>query len=146
MAEITALQEQIKVVALARQVAQFMADKKKAIYDDFISHHTDFFAEVVVTATKASEAEDRLRELTLAIYQETGNKKPCEGVGIREITKLDYDPKEALKWAMSHQIAISLDKKSFEGFAKTTPLDFVKISVEAQATIATDLSKVLEVK
>jgi len=28
---------------------------------------------------------------------------------------------------MSHQIALSLDKKSFESFAKATPLEFVTI-------------------
>jgi len=144
MTDLTALQNQIRNVARARQEAQRLSDEKKAMYDEFISHHTDFFAEVATAASRVTEAEDTLRELTLAIYAETGNKKPAEGVGIREIIKLDYDPKEALKWAMSHQIALSLDKKSFEGFAKATPLEFVTVNTEAQATIATDLSKVIE--
>jgi len=42
---------------------------------------------------------------------------------------------------------LSLDKKSFEGFAKATPLEFVKVTQEVQATIATDLGKyIMEVK
>jgi len=53
---------------------------------------------------------------------------------------LDYDPKEALKWAMEHQIALSLDKSSFDKFAKATPLDFVTIREEPRAQIAQNLT------
>ena len=40
---------------------------------------------------------------------------------------------------MEHQIALSLDKSNFEKIAKTTPLPFVTIGKEVQATIATNL-------
>uniref|UniRef100_A0A6M3IRJ3 Uncharacterized protein n=1 Tax=viral metagenome TaxID=1070528 RepID=A0A6M3IRJ3_9ZZZZ len=147
MTDLTALQDQIKQVARARQEAQRLADERKAMYDAFISEHTDFFAEVVVAATKAGEEESKLRELTLAVYAETGEKKPCEGVGIREVTRLEYDAEQAFKWAKEHGIALKLDTPTFEKIAKTAPETrpaFVKVTTEAQATIATNLTEVIE--
>jgi len=138
------LELQVKVVAQARQEAQSLSDQKKALYDEFQTLHADFFGDVVVATTKVSEAEDKLRDLTIQAYQSTGNKAPAFGVGIRELTKLEYEPKLAFRWALEHKMALSLDKKSFESIAKTTPLEFVKVTTEPQATIATDLSKVLQ--
>ena len=44
-----------------------------------------------------ADAEELLREATIKAYHETGSKQPADGVGIRELTKLEYDPKDALK-------------------------------------------------
>lgn len=132
---------QINVVVEAREKSRLLSDKRKSMYDAFIAEHTGFFADVATAASEVGEAEDQLRELTLQAYAETGNKVPEVGVGIREVTKLTYDAKEAFKWALHHEIALTLDKKSFETFAKATPLDFVTVSQEPQATIATDLQK-----
>jgi len=144
MVDLTALQDQIKQVARARQEAQRLADEKAAKYQSWEEQNRIFLDAVKDAAEFKNKQEEFLRELTLAIYAETQNKKPCEGVGIREVTRLEYDPKDALAWAMKHQIAISLDKKSFEGFAKATPLEFVKVITEPQATISQDLTKVIE--
>lgn len=133
------LEEQIKVVVEARRKSQEMADERKSMYDAFISKHTDFFADVVVAATKVSEAEEELRELTLKAYAETGNKAPAPGVGIRERTVLTYDGKVAFDWAKAHKMALQLDTRAFEKIAKADPPDFVKITTEPQATIAPNL-------
>lgn len=85
------------------------------------------------------EAEATLRELTLQAYAETKDKAPAPGVGIREITKLDYDPRQALTWAANHGMALKLDVGAFEKIAKVSPFVFVTISTEPQATIATNL-------
>lgn len=138
------LLDQIKVVAEARSNAKAYNEEKKKIYEEVEEKHASLFADAFNANQIVGEAETLLRELTIKAYNETGSKQPALGVNIRETTKLNYDPKEALKWAMEHQIALSLDKKSFEGFAKATPLDFVEVTTEAQATIATDLNKVLE--
>ena len=138
------LEEQIRVVAEARQEAQILSDKRKSMYDEFISLHTDFFAEVATAGSKASEAEDKLRELTIKAYQETGNKAPALGVGIREVTKLGYDPKEAFRWALEHKLALQLDTKKFATLAKDGTIEFVTITTEPQATIATDLNQFIE--
>ncbi len=137
--EIEQLKEQIKAVARARAVAKLAADAKTAARLLWESEHKDLIINAEETDRFRQLAEDNLRLMTLQAYAETGNKTPAPGVGVRETTKLEYDPKDALEWAMSHQIALSLDKKSFEGFAKATPLDFVTVTQEAHAIIATKL-------
>lgn len=138
----TTIAEQINVVVEARQQSQIMADKRKSMYDEFIEQHTDFFAEVATAASKVGEEEEKLRELTLQAYAETGNKAPAIGVGIREVTILTYDNKVAFDWAKAHKMALKLDTKAFEKIAKADPPDFVKITTEPTATIATELAKV----
>lgn len=133
------LKEQIKVVVEARREYQEMADKKKAFYDEFQTKHCDFFGDVASAAIIVSEAEDILRELTLQNYKETGNKAPEPGVGIREVSKLLYDPKTALNWAIEHKMALKLDTSAFAKIAKASPPDFVSSIPGIQATISPNL-------
>jgi hypothetical protein len=137
------LMEQIKAVALARENAKIAKESKDAAYSAWEREYKSLLDSVDETAKHLQESETKLREMTIKIYQETGNKQPAPGIGIREITRVEYDPKQAVKWAIEHKIALSLDKKSFEGWAKANQLDFVKISTEPQAIIATDLSAFL---
>lgn len=130
---------QIKVVAQARKKSDDMAAKRKSLYDEFQTEHVDFFADVATAASRVSEAEELLRELTLKAYAETGNKAPAPGVGIREMTVLTFDGKVAFDWAKAHKMALKLDVTAFEKIAKADPPDFVKITTEASATIATKL-------
>lgn len=140
----TQLREQISAVVDAREKAQEVKTQRILAYQKWADANQKLFDSEKEANVACQEAEGKLREITLEVYRLTGNKKPAAGVGIRELTKLEYDPKDALVWAMKHQIALSLDKSSFEKFAKATPLEFVTISEEAQATIATDLVKVEE--
>lgn len=91
-----------------------------------------------------SEAEGAVRAAAIAAYQETGSKKPVPGVGIRVLTKLRYDEADALRWAREHDLCLMLDKAAFERQAKVTPLGFVETVETPSATIATDLSAVVE--
>ncbi len=134
--------EQINAVVEARGKAKEMAEKKKALYDDFISKHTEFFTDVVVAATEASGAEDKLREMAIGEYRKTLDKAVAPGVGIRVMTKLDYDAEAALIWAMHHELALKLDTTKFEKIAKTENLPFVITTEEPTATIATELEKI----
>jgi len=136
------LEEQINVVVevrgktvIARGILQVL--KKK------------WDAEVIIPVSNVdaaiklqSVAEDKLRELVLKAYAETGDKAPAVGVGIRERTVLTYDNKIAFDWAKAHKMALKLDTSAFEKIAKVDPPDFVKITTEPQATIATELIKV----
>lgn len=90
-----------------------------------------------------AEAEAALRAAAVAAYQETGNKKPAPGVGIRVQTKLRYDESDALRWALEHDLCLMLDKAAFERQARVTPLGFVETVETPAATIATDLSAVV---
>ena len=93
-------------------------------------------------AEQVKEDEAALRAATLEAYRETGNKKPHEGVAVRIITKLNYEPEEAVAWAMQHRHTdlLALNKSAFEAVARVLKLDFVDIEEEPQATISTTLA------
>ena len=133
------LEEQIKVVADARRSLSEFNEAKKALYDEFQEKHAEFFGSVATALSIVGDAETALRELTLQAYAETGNKAPAVGVGIREVTKLEYDAKKALTWATERKLFLKLDVKGFEILAKSLDIDFVTISQEPMATIATNL-------
>jgi len=138
------LEAQIKVVAEARVKASELKEKRDTLLEEWNKANQELFDDLTQAGAEVAEVEAKLRELTLQAYQETGSKTPARGVSVKIFQTLDYDPKEALKWAMAHQIALSLDKKSFEGFAKATPLEFVSLTEEPRAQIATDLSLVID--
>ena len=79
--------------------------------------------------------------MTLAVFKETGNKKPAPEVGIREVDKLEYDPRQAYIWATGHTMALKLDATIFEKIVKANPADFPFVTIEkvATATIATTI-------
>ncbi|MBA7585417.1 hypothetical protein ES708_27396 [subsurface metagenome] len=136
------LEDQINAVVEARRKFQEMADKKESLYEEFRGKHWEFFGDVATAASRAGEAEEKLRELALQAYAETGNKAPAPGVGIRERTVLTYDTAEAFNWALEHRIALQLNKTAFDKLAKTAPETrpaFVMVTTEPQATIATQL-------
>lgn len=130
---------QIKVVVETRRKSQEMANKRKSLYDEFLTTHSEFLGDVVMAAMVMSEAETALRELTLQAYAKTGDKTPAPGVGIREVTKLEYNAKIAYDWAIEHTMALKLDTSAFEKIAKVSAPSFVRVFQEPQATIATQL-------
>ena len=135
----TELQEQIKVVVEARQKASEVNHalrSAQAVWE--VTNHS-LFEEDTQARIQCGESEQLLRELTLQAYAETGNKAPAKGVGIREITKLEYDTKVAFDWAVEHTMALKLDTSAFAKIAKVSPPDFVNVILEPQATIATQL-------
>jgi len=140
----TELLDQIKVVAEARVRAERALIDKLAALEVWEMENKALLEGAQEAHSQVAEAEAKLRELTLKAYQETGNKAPAPGVGIREVTKLEYDPKNALMWAVEHRLALQLNKTAFEKIAKTDTPEFVTVSTEPQATIATDLSEVLK--
>ena len=139
--------EQIRIVAKAREDLQALQEIKKARLAEWEETNSLLLEDISLATVRQSESEANLRDLTIKAYQETGNKTPAPGVGIREVTKLEYDAKEAFNWAVEHKIMLKLDAPAFEKMAKMAPETrpgFVKIHTDPQATIATDLSKVLQ--
>jgi len=133
------LKEQIEIVAAARQDAQAYSEAKSVELEKWEEKHKDLLDNAFNANEFVREEEARLRELTLQAYAETGNKTPAKGVGIRERTILTYENKIAFDWAKAHKMALKLDARAFEKIAKADPPDFVKITTEPQATIATQL-------
>src|SRR3990167_7568994 len=141
MIDTNQLQAHIRVVARARDNKVSLDELKKQRLKEWEETNAALLSDIANNAAFLTNAESRLRELTLQAYNETGNKQPAEGVGIRETTKLEYAPQVALVWATDHRLALKLDIQAFEKIARASPLEFVKVVAEAIATIATDLSK-----
>jgi len=137
------IQEQIKVVAQVRKLAQEKADAVKASKLAWEKSNRNFLEDAEQTAQFLSASEMVLRDLTLKAYLETGNKTPAPCVGIREVNKLEYDLPTAFEWAIEHRMALKLDTPAFEKIAKASPPGFVKTVTAPQATIATDLNQYL---
>lgn len=138
----TELREQINTVVEAREKARELKRQRDVLLEEWNKANQVLFDTLTQAGAEVAEAEAKLRELALQSYAETGEKTVAPGIGIRVMSRLDYDTKVAMEWAMEHSLALTLDKKSFETFAKATPLEFVTISEEATATIATELVKV----
>lgn len=136
------LKEQIKNVVVARWRAKIASEAKNSALGQWEEQNRELLEEVFASAQIVNDAEIKLRELTLEAYAQTGNKAPMKGVGIREVTELEYDNKNAFDWAVEHKMALKLDTSAFEKIAKASPLDFVEVSHPPQATIATQLEEV----
>ena len=133
------LEEQIKVVAEARQLVRGLKNEKKDLLDRWEQKNKELLYQIDLQSSWLDDEEAELRDRTLKTYKETGNKAPAVGVGIRERIVLTYDNKIAFDWAKAHKMALKLDISAFEKIAKVSPPEFVKITTEPQATIATEL-------
>ena len=141
--DLTQLTDQIRVVALARNNTGAISQLAKESLADWNERNKELLASLAEHKENLATGENLLRELTIAAYTLTGNKALVPGVGIREVKVYTYDEKEALKWALEHKLALSLDTKAFEGYAKQEDFDFVSTSIKVSATIATDLDAAL---
>ena len=92
---------------------------------------------------------DQVRELTMAAYQETGEVKPVNGVHVKEYTVIDYPEPKAFDYCLAElHDALALNRKTFEKVVQALPEErrpeFVTVKKEPRATIAADLSFLLE--
>uniref|UniRef100_A0A6M3LS47 Uncharacterized protein n=1 Tax=viral metagenome TaxID=1070528 RepID=A0A6M3LS47_9ZZZZ len=134
------LRKQVQVVANARQLRDDLITTKKIKMAQWEEENRELLDRLEYQTTHVGLTEVLLRELTLQAYAANPtNKQPAKGVGVREVSKLAYDPKEAYQWALKHQMALALDKSAFEKIAKADTPDFVRVYTENQATIATNL-------
>lgn len=138
------LQERIKKVAALRQSISEMKEAKEVMLKQWEAEHIDFLTYLKEKTEELINTELLLRVATVQAYEETGNKTPALGVGIRELTKYDYDSGKALQWAKSHDMALKLDDTAFKKIIKADTPDFVTVTKEVTATIATDLSEYLK--
>ncbi len=80
-------------------------------------------------------AETELRELALADYAISKEKKLIGGLGIRVLKKLEYSKDTAFEWAKEHSLCLQLDKRAFEKIAKSQDIKWVEITEVPSATI-----------
>lgn len=131
---------QINTVAALRGKLAQLTSAVRELQEKWAKDNAILIDSMKATALATGDAEAKLRELTISTYNTTGNKQPANGVGIRLVTKLDYDASVAFNWAKEHGLAIKLDTVAFEKIAKVDPMPFVAVIQTPQATIATELS------
>ena len=88
-------------------------------------------------------AEEELRQEAVQAFLATGEKRPSPGVEVRLYDVLIYDSLKAFEWALEHKQALQLSKPVFEKIAKADKPEFVTITQEPRALIASDLEKAL---
>lgn len=137
----TPLEDQIQKVRELRADLEAKTQEHHELQVAFNQQHKDLIEALCRARNDCAEEEARLRELTLDAYQETGSKKPADGVGIRIVKQLHYDEAEALVWAIESGVesCLALQKTNFNKAAEGLKLDFVKIEDVLQVTIARKL-------
>jgi hypothetical protein len=138
------------LVQLREHVRQARAahDEVRAHYDagfrEWKQDNERLIERVEIARAEQANAEAALRAAAEAHYVATGEKKPVDGVSIRETTALEYDDADAIAWAktaMPQLVHETLDGKAFEKVAKASPtaVPFVAVTTTGKATIATEL-------
>jgi hypothetical protein len=130
------LEEAVQHVITARRQYHALQAQVDHLYDAWQRQHAVLLEEAALQQQTVQQVEATLRALAIARYQSTGSKAIAPGVKVREMTRLTYDPQEALTWALAHQMALTLDVKAFEQLARVTTLPFVTRTVEPQATLS----------
>ena len=138
------LEKQINLVVEARAMVEGEKLAYAGAYQKWLNENKTIIDVLEATKTVCAEREVTLREMAVKVFGETGNKQVAPGVVIRAMTRLNYEYKDAIIWALDHRLALKLDSSTFDKMVKANPLpfDFVKITEEPTATIATELQRV----
>jgi len=127
-------EEIIRLHKLRIQQQELIAIKKRAV-EKFELDNKQLIDSLDELQLGISLISDGIKTVALEEYAKTGNKKLDFGVGIQVRKVLDYDDKDALKWAKEHGLALSLNKTAFKKFATADPMDFVEIKENVIATL-----------
>jgi hypothetical protein len=133
--------------------AQAATAEYQAAKAAFERDNADTIKAMQAAAGRVQELDAQVRATAVDLWQIDGTNHPTPGVSIKSFLVLKYGTKNALKWAMGKGIALALDVKAFEEYAKAADrqgrleqdgLDgIVTIETEPRAQIATDLAGVL---
>jgi hypothetical protein len=134
------LDEAIQTVVAARMQYHTVHQQVQYLREAWATHYAPLLQEEAFQKQTVRQAEEVLRRLAIDVYQSTARKDIAPGVKVREMTRLTYDPQDALAWATEHRIALILDSKTFDALARVTALPFVTYWVEPQATFSPCLS------
>src|SRR5919198_2297453 len=114
------LDEAIQAVVAARTQYHTVHQQVQHLREAWATHYAPLLQNEALQKQAVRQAEEALRRLAVEIYQSTGNKEIASGVRVREMTRLTYDPQDALTWAIDHRLALVLDVKTFEQLARVT--------------------------
>ena len=138
------LLEQLSNLHQLRQKSVLLKQEKALAYEEWQARNAELLSNVLLTESQLQEAEKRLKDDAVVKYAIEGIRNPLPGLEIRIFQEMRYDPKEALLWAKTHDMALALDTKAFDKIANL--LTFVEVAQVPKCLIASDLSKFVEVK
>jgi hypothetical protein len=141
----TDLEYLLRQLATAREKAKSTRALYTKLHEAWLEDHRMDAEAASVAAIDVQNLEMRVRETALSIYEDTQEKAICPGVAVRVLTRYDYDQDEAFTWAREHNMCLKLAANEFDAVCKQDKIrpDFVDVREVPQATIATDLEKVL---
>jgi len=142
------IRERLEALARARRTHGALLDERRTRETAFQEANEPLLTSLAAAAGVVEQEEAAVRAMGLALYTETGEKKPCPGVSIAVRTTFDYPTAEALAWAKVTGIALvpeTLDVRTFAKVIAAMPEKpaFVKVVETPQAQIATDLERAL---
>lgn len=139
------IQEMVRKLAQARQMTEIAEDSarwtEKEISETELGRKLAEEKEIVRLA-KQDETAARAALDQAVLESFDGNKHPHPAVTVKEMTKLDYDQKQAREWADTNlRSALVLDAKRFErAILATEAPEFVTIRTEKSVAVSSDLS------
>lgn len=91
--------------------------------------------------------KNMIREVVGQQYLQDGKKRREYGLAIRIERTFFYDPKDALRWAKEHKVALQLDEKKFKDAIKSgiVPEEIAKIGEVPKVLIPTDIAKHMDI-
>lgn len=140
--------EQLAEIHRLRTQVDVLKHTKQELYDTWLAQNAPLLVSIADATERLANQEASVREAATAAFKADGNRRPFPGVEVKVFPTLVYEERDAFQWALEHQIALTLDKRVFEGIAagpagQSQSMGFVGQYEEPRAQIARDLSKVL---
>ena len=141
------IQERVYEVARLRRL---LTDAKEALNEQqrtFDDQNAELLATLKELSAGLEQCESALRRDALAYVQQTGDRCPAHGVGVRMLTTYDYDPHRAFDFARRCKHAeqlLTLSNRAFGQLIRARaeegrPLEFVTVAVEPQIVLSKHL-------
>ena len=142
----TNIMGQLALLRAMRETMEGMVATKTTSFHRWEEENSELLKSLRSTAIMVGYLEAEIRAAGIQAYRETGNKRPFPGVEVGVFEVLSYEDADALLWAQTHQVALSLDRRVFEALARGpvgTQMKFLVKSEEPHAQIAKDIGVVL---
>ena len=135
----------VRELAAARTKLAELQARYRAECEAFEALQAPLVEAIRAVQAQTDRANDTVRSQALAVAERFAARNPAPGVQCVQQTVVDYQPADALAWAMRAGIALQLDDAVFRRIAKATPdsVPFARVYQAWAVRIATDLDAAL---
>lgn len=134
------------------EIKSALQDGLDAVVDEYKRQHEDEYARLEELTLQVEQLRAQIRELAPVVGEALGTKKPVPGIGLRTREVLEYDPAEAVAWAINTpemRPLLTLDRKKAEAVLKPLAKTGVApawatVRAETTVTFARDLAAVAD--